>query len=288
MAPPLWVVRTAFRTVGNVAPDVAARWAEAIFCRPPRHQARAPDDAFLATGQRMSIASEEGPLAAWTWGTGPTVLLVHGWGSRAGRFSVLGPALVAGGFRVVAHDGPGHGESAGRRASLPQFARAVRAVADALGPVSGLVGHSLGGAAVALAIRQGLSPERAVVLAAPADVEIFSHRFARRLAIPPAARLAMQRNLEDRFGLRWTEINVARLAAGMQVPGLVIHDASDADVPLADGQAIARAWPGAELVTTTGLGHRGVLWDGEVIRRVVEFIGTRRPTPPDRADQPAG
>jgi pimeloyl-ACP methyl ester carboxylesterase len=288
MPPPLWMVRTAFRTVGNVAPDVAARWAEAIFCRPPRHEARAPDDAFLATGRRLSIAWEEGTLAAWTWGTGPTVLLVHGWGSRAGRFCLLGPALVAAGFRVVAHDGPGHGESPGRRASLPQFADAVRAVADELGPVSGVVGHSLGGAAVALAIRQGLSPESAVLLAAPADVEIFSHRFARRLAIPPAARLAMQRNLEDRFGLRWTEINVARLAAGMRVPGLVIHDASDADVPVADGQAIAGAWPGAELVTTTGLGHRGVLWDGDVIRRVVAFIGMQRPACAYPEDKTAG
>jgi pimeloyl-ACP methyl ester carboxylesterase len=279
MAPPLWIVRTAFRTVGNVAPGVAARWAEAIFCRPPRHEARVQDDAFLATGQRFSLASDEGTLAAWTWGTGPTILLVHGWGSRAGRFSVLAPALVAAGFRVVAHDGPGHGESSGLLASLPQFAHAVRAVAGALGPVSGIIGHSLGGAAVALAIRQGLSAERAVLLAAPADVEVFSHRFAQRLAIPPAARLVMQRNLEERFGFRWPDINVARLAAGMQVPGLVIHDASDAEVPLADGQAIARAWPGAELVTTMGLGHRGVLRDGEVVRRVVEFIGAPRPTP---------
>src|SRR3954467_1302696 len=34
-APPLWILRTAFRTVGSVAPGVAARWAETIFCRPP-------------------------------------------------------------------------------------------------------------------------------------------------------------------------------------------------------------------------------------------------------------
>jgi pimeloyl-ACP methyl ester carboxylesterase len=98
---------------------------------------------------------------------------------------------VAAGFRVVAHDGPGHGESSGHRASLPQFAQATRLVATELGPVTALVGHSLGGAAVTLALRQGLSAERAVLLAAPADVEIFSHHFASRLAVPPATRPAM-------------------------------------------------------------------------------------------------
>lgn len=272
MAPPLWMVRTAFRTVGNVAPGVAARWAEAIFCRPPRHQEQAQDTAFLAAGERLALASGRDMLVAWTWGTGPTVLLVHGWGSRAARFSVLGSALVEAGFRVVAHDGPGHGQSSGRRASLPQFAQAIRDVAAVAGPVRALVGHSLGGAAVALALRQGLPAERAVLLAAPADVEIFSHRFARRLAIPPAARLAMQRNLEDRFGQRWSDLNVTRLAAHLRVPALVIHDAADADVPVVDGKAIALAWPGAELVTTTGLGHRGVLWDEAVVRKVVAFL----------------
>jgi pimeloyl-ACP methyl ester carboxylesterase len=272
MAPPLWVVRTAFRTVGTVAPDVAARWAERIFCRPPQHRAREQDDGFLATGRRFSVSSEGGTLAAWEWGAGPTVLLAHGWGSRAGRFSVLGPALVAGGFRVVAHDAPGHGESAGRQASLPQFASALHAVARSVGPVAAVVGHSLGGAAAALAVRQGLAVERVVIMAAPADVEIFSYRFARSLALPATARLAMQRNLENRFGLRWADINVARLAAGMRIPALVVHDASDADVPLAEGEAIARAWPGAELLTTTGLGHRGVLWDERVVRRVVDFV----------------
>jgi len=277
MAPPLWAVRTAFRTVGSVAPGVAARWAEEIFCRPPQHAPREQDDSFLATGRRFSVGSEVGTLAAWEWGAGPTVLLAHGWGSRAGRFSALAPALVAAGFRVVAHDGPGHGESAGRRASMPEFAMALRSVAGE-GPVAAVVGHSLGAAAAALAIRQGLPADRAVLLAAPADVEVFSHRFAQRLALPPAARLAMQRNLERRFGLRWAEINVAQLAAGMRIPALVVHDTGDTDVPAADGEAIARAWPGAVLLTTTGLGHRGVLWDDEVVRRVVGFVGAARAT----------
>jgi pimeloyl-ACP methyl ester carboxylesterase len=115
-----------------------------------------------------------------------------------------------------------------------------------------------------------------VLLAAPADVEVFSHRFAQRLALPAAARVAMQRNLEQRFGLRWADINVARLAAELRVPGLVVHDAADADVPPADAETIARAWPGAVLLMTAGLGHRGVLWDGEVVRQVVAFVAASR------------
>ncbi|HEY9016389.1 MAG TPA: hypothetical protein VIM84_15150, partial [Gemmatimonadales bacterium] len=109
--PPLWMLRTAFRTVGTVAPGVAARWAETIFCRPPRHELRPSEHAFLASGTRSGVRSGSDDLAVWSWGQGPRVILSHGWGSRAGRLSALAAALVANGFSVTVFDAPAHGAS---------------------------------------------------------------------------------------------------------------------------------------------------------------------------------
>jgi pimeloyl-ACP methyl ester carboxylesterase len=176
------------------------------------------------------------------------------------------------GFRVVLFDAPAHGASMGRQASLPQFAKALREVANAVGPVYGLVGHSLGGAAVSLAMRHGLAAERAVLLAPPADVFLFSHAFAEHLRIPARARDVMQQNLETRLQISWEELHIPTLARGMTSRALVIHDMQDSDVPYEQGQEIARAWPGAELFTTTGLGHRAILRNPEVIRRAVAFL----------------
>ena len=271
-APPLWMLRTAFRTVGSVAPGVAARWAETIFCRPPRHDPRPADEAFLATGDRSTVRSDNLDLAVWAWGQGPIIILTHGWGGRAGRFSALSEALVAGGFRVVLFDAPAHGASMGREASLPQFARALRDVGDTVGMIHGLVGHSLGGAAVSLAMHRGMHTRRAVLLAPPADVFLFSHAFAEHLRIPPRARVVMRQNLETRLQISWEELHIPTLARGMTSPVLVVHDTEDADVPYAHGEEIARAWPGAELFTTNDLGHRAILRNSEVIRRTVEFL----------------
>ncbi len=210
----------------------------------------------------------------WEWGAGPVVLLVHGWGSRAGRFSDLAPALVQAGFHVVAHDGPAHGASPGRRASMPQFARAIRAVAAATAPngLHAIVGHSLGGAAAMLAVAQGVVAHRVALLAAPADVEVFARRFADYLWIPRHTRLLMQRNLEHRFRLRWDDLHLPALARVITARGLVVHDADDIDVPPSEGEAIAAAWASAELMRTQGLAHRGILRDPAVIQRVVRFI----------------
>ena len=43
----------------------------------------------------------------------------------------------------------------------------------------------------------------------------------------------------------------------------------------ADGDAIARAWPGAELVTTHGLGHTKIVHDPDIVRRAAAFLDVR-------------
>ena len=180
----LWALRTVFRTVGPLAPGLAARWAETLFCTPPRHQARPGGRGVPRERAPLQRPVGGGELAVWEWGQGPLVVLVHGWGSRAARMGALAAALTRRGIRVVAYDGPAHGRSAGRFASLPEFARALGAVGAASGPLHGLVGHSLGGAAVAMALGHGLEARRVVLLAPPADVRIFSDIFAETLAVP--------------------------------------------------------------------------------------------------------
>jgi pimeloyl-ACP methyl ester carboxylesterase len=265
-------LRAVFRTVGTVAPELAARWAETLFCTPPQHEPRSGDETFLDTGRRFTVRCDGEDLAAWEWGAGPAVVLVHGWGSRAGRFSVMGRGLLAAGRRVVAYDAPAHGRSTGRLASLIEFARALRAVANQVGPVHALVGHSLGGAAAVLAIRDGLAVERVVLIAAPADVTRFTTTFADHLRIPEKARLAMRRNLEHRLEARWDELHIPTIVRKFRMAALLIHDHGDPDVPYRNAEEIAAAWPGARVLATEGLGHRAVLRDPAVVRSAVAFL----------------
>jgi pimeloyl-ACP methyl ester carboxylesterase len=134
------------------------------------------------------------------------------------------------------------------------------------------VGHSLGGAAVAMAMWHGLDARRAVLIAPPADVRIFSDHFARSLAIPPAVQQTMHRNLERRLRIVWEDLHIPTLVRKLPATALVIHDRDDADVPFAHGEEIVGAWPGSRLESTRGLGHRTLLRDPAVIRWSVEFL----------------
>ena len=281
--------RALFRGITPVAPGAAAALAMVLFRRPPRHRDSEEERGTLAKAERLSLSQDGKPLAAWRWGRGPAVLLVHGWGSRGSRLASFVAPLTGAGFSVVSFDAPGHGASAGRLSSLPQFIGAIQAVARELGdngksgsgcrsagPVpatfSGIVAHSMGGAATTLAMGRGLSVGRVVFLAPAADPAGYSERFAELIGLTPGVLARMKRSIERRFGQSWDEFDVLRAAAKMTAPLLVFHDREDRDVAWEDGAAIARTWPGAEFVSTSGLGHRRIVHDPDVVSRAVAFL----------------
>jgi pimeloyl-ACP methyl ester carboxylesterase len=264
--------RVLFRALSAIAPAAAAGLAMSLFRRPPRHRASESERAALAKGERTDLSLGGGSLAIWRWGTGPAVLLVHGWGSRGSRLASFIAPLTEAGYSVVAFDAPGHGASAGRLSSLPQFIAAIQAVAREVGPVEAIVAHSMGGAATTLAMFRGLPVRRVVYLAPAADPAGYSERFAELIGLTPDVLARMKRSIARRFGQSWDDFDVLRAAAKMTAPLLVFHDRDDSDVAWTDGAAIASAWPGAELVSTTGLGHRRIVHDPAVVSRAVAFL----------------
>jgi pimeloyl-ACP methyl ester carboxylesterase len=141
------------------------------------------------------------------------------------------------------------------------------------GNVQHVLAHSLAGAAVAIAVSRGLRLKSTVLVSPPSDLVGYSRRFARWAWMPEGLRRAMQAAIEERFGLRWSEIEIPRLAPRLKTPALVIHDRGDAFVPWKQGAALARAWPGARLLSTEGLGHGRILEADAVLRAAVDFIG---------------
>ena len=273
--------RLNFAVTAAFAPARAVDAAARLFATPPRHEHTARELELLSTGTRYAVASAHGPLAAWRFGRAdkPAVVLVHGWGGRGAQLRAFVPGLLDAGFQVVLFDHAGHGYSAGDESSLVHFVAGLEAVvaeAEARGvKVVGLVGHSLGAAAVGSWLNQARRELRAVLVAPPTSVERYSGHFARRLGIPEAVRRAMQERFERRLGRRWSEFELPQAVAHVRASALVIHDAGDREVPYASGLALARAWKGARLVRTEGLGHRMILRDASVVRDAVDFIGAK-------------
>ena len=230
----------------------------------------------MAEGEEFRLRAGGEDLIGWTWGEGPTVILVHGWEGRGTQLGAMIEPLTAAGLRVVAVDAPAHGESSGRRSSMPQFADTVRAVEERFRPVCGVVGHSFGAAATSLAIRNGVRFPRLVFIAPPGDMGEYANYFATLLGLSEQTRTEMIALLERRFEVSWEELRRASLTPTANIPLLVVHDEGDRDSPITNGHRVAAAWPGSRLIATSGLGHRRILRDPTVIATIVDFLTSER------------
>ena len=105
--------------------------------------ARRPD-------RRRDVDANGLRIAVWEWGdeSAPPLLLAHGGFDFAGTFDVFAPLLADGGWRVVAWDHRGHGDS--EHAALYSWDADVRDAVAVFDSVTSeavpVVGHSKGGA----------------------------------------------------------------------------------------------------------------------------------------------
>lgn len=245
-----------------------------------RHAFSVPERVPLTPGERAALAPLAQPpllhdglkLARWALGTGPHVVLVHGWNSRGAHLLGFAGPLAAAGFRVTLFDLPGHGDSAGQAASVVHAGRALRALMAELGEVHAVIGHSMGSAAALLAFAQGRQVRRSVHLAGPSSLTPMVKGLAQAHGLAPADAAAFAGWVERFIGAPLASVDLERLTPGLRHAGLVVHDPDDRTVPFAASLALHAAWPGSQLATVQGLGHRRLLADADVIARSVAFV----------------
>ena len=260
------IVSAGMRLLDSVAPAAAQRLAFDWFGRPRRRVGRP------AIGAHRFRLTGDGPeLAVWDWGDGPTVLLVHGWNGNAAQLAGLVPPLLRAGYYVAAPDLPAHGASAGTHTNVRAMADALLRLGRRVGPVHAVIAHSLGAAASVIALAEGLGASRAVLIAPPADLPRYARQFARAVGLSPRSTSGLVTRLAVALGGR-ESFDLLRLAPSQTARTLVLHDPADREVPLADAQGLARAWPGARLEMLEGAGHTRALRHPDVISRAVGFV----------------
>lgn len=247
------------------------------FFSPSRYEAKPADEAILEGGTTARLPFADGELAVTTWGQGPAVLLMHGWGgSRAQMTGFVEPLLTAG-YRVVAFDQPGHGDSSGTLTNLLEIAPSLDVIAAREGNFHAILAHSFGTlvASYALVRRNFPPPARLVYFGAFNRLMDSLPRFQALANLPDPVMDGLRLMIYEKFGREVVEaIANELLAPEIHIPALMFHDNADNVTPLEDSRAIARVWKSAQLIETSGLGHRGALQSKEVHARVIEFLGS--------------
>jgi 3-oxoadipate enol-lactonase len=242
----------------------------------------------MISGMRLSWQGSD--IEVRELGTGPAVILLHGYPLDGAMWSGVARSLAVG-LRVLKPDLPGHGDNAAPAPdSIDAHADFAEAILAQLPGPAGVAGFSMGGY-VALALMKR-KPEKvralalvdsragaddgagrakrdeAIATVQSAGVEPIAQAMLPKLLSPESLKKADLVERAARMMKRQKPETVAADLAALRdrpdstpvlpligVPTLVVVGELDALTPPAESQAMAAAIPGARLVTIPGAGH---------------------------------
>lgn len=271
------MVQWTFASLGRLGPGIAGRIAYRLFSTPRSRAKHKSSDPVLESARLFEVLYGGQILKAYEWGRGEqTILLVHGWESRGTALRSFVPALLEKGYRVVAFDGPAHGNSGGKRTNLPHFGGAIRAVINHLGGVHSIICHSFGGASTVFtlwSIEPKIKVEKLVLVAVPNDMRLVLKSAAKAMNLPPIVKRKFKSILESILGLPLETVKMENANGQINVAdALIVHDKADDVVPFSSGQSLFEGWDNASMLVTEGYGHYRLMRQKPVIDRVAGFI----------------
>lgn len=271
----LYATRLVFLLGTLLAPEAAIRKAARLFTRPfATSRSRALAAPTLGAAE-FDLDLDGTSIHVYVWGEPhqqPYVLFAHGWSSHGTRVASWLKPLREAGYAVVAFDQAGHGRSGGTHTTLPDFTCHLLAVGHHFGPAAAVIGHSLGGAATALALARGLEAQRAVLIAPAGDPLAAVERFSRFVWLASYLGRRMFARFEQAMRFEANELQAHVNAPKIARPALIVHDVEDREVPWSEGERYARFWHDSRLLSTRGLGHNRITDDASVIAAALRFL----------------
>jgi pimeloyl-ACP methyl ester carboxylesterase len=202
------------------------------------------------------------------------VAFIHGWSGRGTQCREFIKPLTEAGYTLVAVDVEGHGASPGKESDVTRFSGALSAISNHYqGHLAGAIGHSLGGAAILLAIKEGLDIPKAVVMSTPSIATDILSDFLNRVGGSEQTGKYVNQLIKKRHGHTLEEFSAYESAKGLPaVPTLLIYDRSDTDVPYHHAQPLMDTLKDVRLLTTEGYSHTRILRSPEAIKEIVVFL----------------
>jgi pimeloyl-ACP methyl ester carboxylesterase len=257
------------------SPKLAAKFAIKLFTTPMKFKLPKREEEMDRDSRQemVGIPALGKSIRVYHYGDSKRkVLLVHGWSGRGTQLHSIADKLLKCGYSTISFDAPAHGKSESKTSDMTEFIQCILELEKQFGPFEHAIGHSLGAMAVLNSIKRGLKVKKAVTIGSGDVIKDIMDDFSQKLGMNVATGALMIRMFEKKFGETINSYSAYIAAKEVSVPVLAIHDEDDADVPVTAVHHIAAHLANAEVLITKGLGHRKILGDSKVIKKIIQFL----------------
>lgn len=262
-----------FQNLQVVSSRLASLLAYYLWFHPGRQSVQKTQGVYPQGRQSFQLKIKNKTVHYWCAGSGPGVLLVHGWGSSGKQMAKLGQALFEKGFKVIWFDAPAHGESSGWRTDLFEVSETILKIQQQQGEFKALLAHSFGVPCSLYAVGSGLVVNKIVAIATPATAIGLIEKFCKIIKANNSTYDWLVKRIERFLGeTTMDQISAQSMALNIDQQCLVIHDKHDRMISYKEGVAVHGNLRHSTFIETQHLGHNKVLYDPKVISHCEQFI----------------
>lgn len=258
-----------------ISPKLATKFAAKLFTTPIKY--KIPKREFHmdkeSVQETVLIPSINKKIVVYHYGKDEKkILLVHGWSGRGTQLVKIADELMNLGYSIISFDAPAHGKSKGNSTIMVEFIASILELEKQFGPFEFAIGHSLGGMSILNAIRENLKVKKAIIIGSGDIIQDIIDDFIKKLKLKPEIGIKLRDHFEKKYDKKMDYYSASNAAKEVSIPVLVIHDENDVDVNIKAAYHIKENLKNSELMITKNLGHRKILGNTEVIKRIVEYI----------------
>ena len=218
-----------------------------------------------------------------------TIICAHGWMGRGTNFYKFIPKLTQKGFRVLAPDFPMHGKTGGTEAGVHAFSYALNCILNYIEEPAILLAHSISNEVTCM--NYYISDEKTrnqikgyLGIGVPDKSSDYAINLGRANGSDDYTNNLVLEKVSEKLGIDIHCLSLSETIKYFNYPCLIVHDDKDKEIPIDSAinvsKNILKQFQTYKIEDqeypcfhkTSGLGHRRILKDDNVVRVVVDFI----------------
>ncbi len=276
------LIKKGLKALQHASPRKVAEVVWHFFTMPGKVYFSEPQKELVSRSHIGEMIYQGDKIVTYRWGTaGPRVLLCHGWRSKAADFRRMIEEFLAAGYVVEAIDCRAHGQSGGKHSAMPEFRDIIKEYLLSNPTFDTIVGYSMGGAAVGMALSElpeEKYPDRLFLVAAPPYIRYFFSDIITELGLKKSVYHRMSDMVEEVYGQSVDFFDLRTKTQELKnIPKHFLYCEDDETIPFKKGMELFELHENAHFVQARGFGHYKILSHPEIIRYILEHSGKQKP-----------
>lgn len=273
------LIKPYFKTLSAISPRLASKNAFEMFMKVRKKDVRDREKPFYEEAHHFEIPFDEEAIHCYAFGNpkNDIVVLVHGWDSNVGcMYKFIAPLLAKNKY-IIGFNLPGHAFYRANKTHLYDAKRSFKAFMQSLptGRKIDIISHSFGSAVTTFGLSEmEYKVNNLVFLTSPNKIEDVFLDFKNFIGLNEKAYIRLKQRADE---ILKEPLDLVTVDTRMNLIDFnhlyLFHDRSDKIIPYRYSVKINASVNRSTLFSFDKLGHYKMLWNEELIGKVMDVIG---------------